>query len=685
MLIIPSDIKPLVDAINKSVVATPELTFRERMHGSMVQPKGGTRVPCHININFNIDNMTAFSYDRTFRITGQVNIGGKDYNILQGIAQIHPYMDFYTSSIFFVYKLIIEDGNRNRFLFYGEKKVQPGVNPFQLWTNLSELTVWVYKYTDVWDTPQELVYSGKININVLEYLPDQIFGIRSSLPDAMQWLWTLFWSISRIHSKVNMRALTHLFTTGPGRYLQRYSTYFNWDWAIKQTVPSRNFKRPKTTEELRQIIDTAKRNNQSIRLVGSAHSFNDIYQIYSGDILLSLHDMKRILGFDLERKQITCEPGVPLRQAAYFLHDYGLTLPNHGAYMVQTVAGAISTGTHGTSGKKDSKRPATLLDSVVSMKMLNENGQIVTLDRSQFVTLGLTGVIIEVTIQCVDVYYLHANQQWRSWDHILNHMDEYKNNYAFFEARGPIGSSKAALYTYTQIPSIPNWFAYYNFFVRFMFRIAYDVGSIRLPAFIYRIFYAVATMIYSLCPLREVNTWALTKDYAPPHVESEWAIPYSETARVVRQVLTLLNSPPHRNLVGEFHIRFDPPSNAWMSLAHDRETTYLDFNFTRTNNPRKIEMCLKEIYDYMITLDKGIARPHWSKAFDTTTKDGANTINFQAMYPMLEQFRKFAGENTPKGTFSRNPFNSRVQLIKKDVKADKLGGVVDKELLEKEL
>src|SRR5688572_9942946 len=121
------------------------------------------------------------------------------------------------------------------------------------------------------------------------------------------------------------------------------------NWAGNQRSTPREIVRTCSTSELSDAIKQAASRGGPVRVVGSGHSFTDLG--VTDGTLISLSDRGRVLR--VERRgnagaDVTVEAGMPLWRLNRVLAGMGLALPNLGDIDRQTVAGAISTGTHGT-------------------------------------------------------------------------------------------------------------------------------------------------------------------------------------------------------------------------------------------------------------------------------------------------------------------------------------------------
>ena len=79
---------------------------------------------------------------------------------------------------------------------------------------------------------------------------------------------------------------------------------------------------------------------------GAGHSFTPIAA--TDGISLRLDRMSGVRRVEVDTGRVTLGAGTRLRDLPALLEPYGLALQNMGDIDAQTIAGAISTGTHGT-------------------------------------------------------------------------------------------------------------------------------------------------------------------------------------------------------------------------------------------------------------------------------------------------------------------------------------------------
>ncbi|WP_275295114.1 FAD-binding protein, partial [Amycolatopsis sp. La24] len=120
-------------------------------------------------------------------------------------------------------------------------------------------------------------------------------------------------------------------------------TWSNWAGTAKAT-PQR-VHRPRSTPEIAEVVAGVADAGRRVRAWGSGHSFTAIAAADSD--ALDLTAWTGIERADLENQQVTVRSGTTLRTLNAALDALGLAMTNLGDIDAQTIAGAISTGTHG--------------------------------------------------------------------------------------------------------------------------------------------------------------------------------------------------------------------------------------------------------------------------------------------------------------------------------------------------
>ncbi len=173
--------------------------------------------------------------------------------------------------------------------------------------------------------------------------------------------------------------------------------------------------------------------NLSIRVAGSGHSFTPI--VATSGLLLSLNNLQGLVSADLDRKRVVVRAGAKIGDIGRALKDIGLSLANQGDIDTQAIAGALSTGTHGTG-----LGLGCLSSQAVGMRLIQPDGSVLEVDADRDpetmaaaqVSIGMLGVISTITLQAVPAYNL-KERLWRDdFDSCMEKHDELAANNRHF-------------------------------------------------------------------------------------------------------------------------------------------------------------------------------------------------------------------------------------------------------------
>ena len=212
----------------------------------------------------------------------------------------------------------------------------------------------------------------------------------------------------------------------------RMATWRNW--AGNQVAHPQSIESPRNVTELAVLVAEASARGQKVKAVGSGHSFTSA--AVTDGRMVRLDNLSGISHVDLTKNQVTVGAGTLLSDLNPLLHAEGLALANLGDIAYQTVAGAISTSTHGTG-----KALTGLAGQVVAMTLVNGHGEIIECSESSNadildvgrVSVGALGVISEYTLQAVPSFRLRALEQPMRLDDVLESAHELAAAHDHFE------------------------------------------------------------------------------------------------------------------------------------------------------------------------------------------------------------------------------------------------------------
>jgi len=172
------------------------------------------------------------------------------------------------------------------------------------------------------------------------------------------------------------------------------------NWAGDQICAPARHEAPRSEAELQRVVADAAAAGQTVRAVGSGHSFTDA--ACTDGVMVSLDHMRGVVDVDRESGLVEVQGGVKLHELGDLLAQHGLAMQNLGDIAVQSLAGAISTATHGTG-----LNYPNLSAQVHAIRLVTASGDILkaAVDdpdadtyRAARVAIGSLGVISTVTL-----------------------------------------------------------------------------------------------------------------------------------------------------------------------------------------------------------------------------------------------------------------------------------------------
>lgn len=185
----------------------------------------------------------------------------------------------------------------------------------------------------------------------------------------------------------------------------------NWSGSVRCT-PKR-IELPADEAALGDVVRAAANDGLSVRVAGTGHSFTPL--VATDGVLVSLDRWTGVEAHDTEGRRATVRAGMTLRALGEELFALGLAMENLGDVDVQTVGGAVGTGTHGTG-----PRLANISAQVIGVRLVTADGGLLEcaatgdmdLLRAARVSLGALGVTSAVTLRLLPAYCLEE-RVWR--------------------------------------------------------------------------------------------------------------------------------------------------------------------------------------------------------------------------------------------------------------------------------
>ncbi|MEU7526471.1 D-arabinono-1,4-lactone oxidase [Saccharothrix sp. NPDC042600] len=409
------------------------------------------------------------------------------------------------------------------------------------------------------------------------------------------------------------------------------------NWARTATANPHRVEHPATAEELAEVVAGA----HAIRPRGSGHSFTDIAAAPAVAL-----DLDRYTGItEMSGPLVTVRAGTTLRQLNALLDRLGLALANLGDIDAQTVAGAISTGTHGTGAQLGG-----LSTQVTALELVLATGETVRCSASERpdlfhaarVGLGALGVISTVTLRCVPAFVLHARESPERLDRVLEEFDHLTAVEDHVEFHWFPHSDNVILKrnNRTDEPAAPlsRLRQFYEYEVM-------ENGAFGLVCRVARALPSTTRGLNRVCGnliSERVYRDASHRVFVTPRrvrfVESEYAIPRTALHDVLEELRAAIARLDHGVIV-PIEVRVAQGDDIWLSTAHGRDTAYIAVH-------QYLGMPYRRYFDAFEEIAGAVGgRPHWGKMHSLTAPDLTarypHFADFTALRDTLDPARKF--------------------------------------------
>lgn len=425
------------------------------------------------------------------------------------------------------------------------------------------------------------------------------------------------------------------------------------NWARTEAVRPLRVERPADGGAVQRAVRAAAASGLRVKPVGSGHSFTGI--AVAPDVQLDLADLSGVIDADAATGRVTLGAGTPLHRLPGLLEPHGLALANMGDIDRQTVSGAISTGTHGTG-----LGFGGLATQVVGATLVTGTGELLRVDERERpdllpavrLGLGALGVLVDVTLQLVPRFVLHAVERPEPLAEVLAAWDDRVRDADHVEFYWFPHTETALTKTNTRLPGdAPR---------QPLGRVSRWIDDELLANGVYRGICALGRVAPSVTPFfaRQVERLTGDRDFTDrsPAVftthrsvrfaEMEYALPLEAVPAAFGEVRALIERRGWR-ISFPIEVRAAASDDVWLSTAYGRETGYIAVHRYFREDPREYFGAVEAI---MRAHD---GRPHWGKlhSLDADALRGA--------YPRFDDFLSVRDELDPDRRFA-NPYLDRV-------------------------
>jgi L-gulono-1,4-lactone dehydrogenase len=197
------------------------------------------------------------------------------------------------------------------------------------------------------------------------------------------------------------------------------------NWAGDQSCRPLAAVAPANREDLAREIVAAAEAGRTVSVAGSGHSFTEA--ALTDGTMIHLGTLSGVLEADAASGLVRVGGGTVLADLNRELARLGLAMENLGDIDQQTIAGAISTGTHGTGAAlRNLSAQVEAIELVLGDGSIRELGAATEpeLLRAARVGLGALGAIASVTLRCVPAFTLLRIDSPQPREEVLDCFDQ---------------------------------------------------------------------------------------------------------------------------------------------------------------------------------------------------------------------------------------------------------------------
>ncbi len=405
------------------------------------------------------------------------------------------------------------------------------------------------------------------------------------------------------------------------------------NWANNYTFKAAHIHRPDSLDELRGLVARLSK----VRAIGARHSFNGIAD--SPDDLIDLSAFDPHFVTDAPQQTVTVSAATTYTELVAYLQTSGWALHNMASLPHISIAGAISTGTHGSGDTN-----GTLSTAVAGLEFVASTGDLVQIRRGNadfdgiVVGLGAFGIITRITLDIQPRFEIRQDAfADLPWAALLDSFDEIMSAaYSVSVLTRWSGKTVDRVWLKTRLTNE---------------RTA-DIPEARWGA-VPALHPYIGDKHAEGCQLTEFGVpgpWSQRLPHvqsaagagANDQIQSEYMVP-RHVARVAFGKLRAIGAAIDSHLIAT-EIRTVMGDSLWLSPCYGHDTVAI--HFTWKSEPEPVHAITSKIEDTLLPLG---GRPHWGKLIHADARQLAR------LYPRLHHFRDLVRTYDPAGKF-RNEF-----------------------------
>jgi L-gulonolactone oxidase len=422
------------------------------------------------------------------------------------------------------------------------------------------------------------------------------------------------------------------------------------NWAGDQACQPVELVRPGSRDELAEAVARAAAAGRRVSVAGSGHSFTEA--ALGDGTMIDVAALSGVLDADRGSGRVKVAAGTVLADLNDDLARLGLAMENLGDIDRQTIAGAISTGTHGTgAGLRNISAQVEAVELVLADGSVRElNGEDPRLLQAARVGIGALGAIASVTLRCVPAFVLHRVDRPLPREEVLASFDERADANDHFELfTFPYADSALVLErNRTEDPPRPRarGAAFLNDIVLENWALeAISATGKLFPRWIPALS-RLAARLASGSTVTDRSDRIFVNERRVRFTEMEYALPREHGPEAARRVIEWVRSNRYP-VFFPIEMRVSAGDDALLSPAQGRDTAYVAVHQYRGMEWRPYFEAVEAI------MDSYGGRPHWGKRHFQTAATLAQR------YPAWSDFQAARDELDPRRVFT-NEYAERV-------------------------
>ncbi len=386
------------------------------------------------------------------------------------------------------------------------------------------------------------------------------------------------------------------------------------NWAGNQCFYPSRFEQPVTEDDLHAVVLNAIELGHSIRPVGAGHSFSPVVE--TSGVLVTMDNMRGVTRVNAEAKQFEAYAATRISELGDVLWANGLALENQGDIDAQAIAGAVSTGTHG-SGRNLKGFSANLLGALLfdgrGERLQISDTQNFDLLPALQTSLGMLGCISRTCVRAVPAYMLEETIKVMPFNEVLERWDELLSNYRHFSFFWMPTEASASLYN---LQNAKKDFCVVKLYNEVNPHEMSSSGTAKTDRS-YKIYPSV---------------------FEPNFYEMEYFMPVEYGAEIAVALRTIMLSGEYDSRF-PMEVRFVAADEAWLSPAYHRNSVVISISgVPGTSYLEYLERVDRLFKEYA-------GRPHWGKLHFMTRE------RVQKLFPCFDEFVMVRRQLDPNGIF----------------------------------